>query len=178
LAGDIYLPSKLAQALSPPADPDLYGQEVLRSEHPGAKMANEKFEAYKQLLRDSDEMMASSEKARLGGDLRAAQVLSAKAILKQETASEMFNPRAKKPACRSLASFASAATTGDGVTSDRRPSVCLLCASALSRWSILLPRLGNALGPPDRARVDLASLGWDFHPHRIVEDWTVHTVGA
>jgi hypothetical protein len=60
-------------------------------------MRNEKFEAYKQLISDSDEALASARKARLGGDNRAATVLSAKAILMQETASQMFNPVAKNP---------------------------------------------------------------------------------
>jgi hypothetical protein len=60
-------------------------------------MANEKFEAYKQLLNDSNEAMASAEKARLGGDARAAKTLSDKAILMKETAAQMFNPVAKHP---------------------------------------------------------------------------------
>ena len=60
-------------------------------------MKNEKFEAYKQLINDSDEVMVSAEKARLGGDIGAAKVLSAKAILMKETASQMFNPEDKKP---------------------------------------------------------------------------------
>jgi len=60
-------------------------------------MRNEKFEAYKQLISDSDEAMASAEKARLGGDIGAANVLSAKAIQMKETASQMFNPSAKDP---------------------------------------------------------------------------------
>jgi hypothetical protein len=60
-------------------------------------MVNEKFEAYKQLISDSDEAMVSAEKARLGGDVLAAKVLSTKAILLKETASQMFNPGAKNP---------------------------------------------------------------------------------
>ena len=60
-------------------------------------MRNEKFEAYKQLISDSDDVMVSAEKARLGGDIGAANVLSAKAILMKETASQMFNPGAENP---------------------------------------------------------------------------------
>ena len=67
------------------------------SEHPRGEMRNEKFEAYKQLINDSDEAMVAAEKARLGGDIGAAEVLSAKAILMRETASQMFNPVAENP---------------------------------------------------------------------------------
>jgi hypothetical protein len=66
------------------------------SEHPRGEMANEKFEAYKQLMSDSDEVLISAQKARLGGDLNGAKVLSARAILMKETASQMFNPGPKK----------------------------------------------------------------------------------
>jgi hypothetical protein len=55
-------------------------------------MRNEKFEAYKKLIYDSDEAMVSAEKARLGGDLRSAKDLSAKGLVMKETASQMFNP--------------------------------------------------------------------------------------
>ena len=60
-------------------------------------MVNEKFEAYKQLLSDSDQAMISAEKARLGGDVAGAKILSDKAALMKETASEMFNPKVKNP---------------------------------------------------------------------------------
>ncbi len=60
-------------------------------------MRNDTYETYKQLLFDADEAMISAEKARLGGDIRASKVLSAKAILMRETAAQMFNPGAKKP---------------------------------------------------------------------------------
>ena len=36
-------------------------------------MANEKFETYKQLMRDSDDALISAEKARLGGDVGTAK---------------------------------------------------------------------------------------------------------
>jgi hypothetical protein len=60
-------------------------------------MVNEKFDAYKKLMSDSDEVLASAQKARLGGDLNTANVLSARAILMKETASQMFNPVTKNP---------------------------------------------------------------------------------
>jgi hypothetical protein len=60
-------------------------------------MVNEKFEAYKQLLSDSDAAEVAAEKARLDGDIGVANVLSARAILLKETASQMFNPGAKNP---------------------------------------------------------------------------------
>jgi hypothetical protein len=60
-------------------------------------MVNEKFEAYKQLISDSDETMRSAEKARLGGDIPAAKALSARAILMKDTAAQIFNPVAKNP---------------------------------------------------------------------------------
>ncbi len=60
-------------------------------------MRNEKFEAYKQLLSDSDDAMASAEKARLGGDLGAAKALTDKAILMKQTAEQMFNPATENP---------------------------------------------------------------------------------
>jgi len=60
-------------------------------------MRNDTYEAYKQLIFDSDEAMVSAEKARLGGDIRASRALSAKAILMRETAAQMFNPGATEP---------------------------------------------------------------------------------
>jgi hypothetical protein len=60
-------------------------------------MVNEKFEAYKQLMTDSDEALVSAQKARLGGDINTAKALSARAILMKETASQLFNPVAKSP---------------------------------------------------------------------------------
>jgi hypothetical protein len=60
-------------------------------------MASEKFEAFKQLLSDSNDARVSAEKLRLGGDVAGAGVLSAKATLMMETASQIFNPAAKKP---------------------------------------------------------------------------------
>jgi hypothetical protein len=60
-------------------------------------MVNEKFEAYKQLMSDSDAVLVSAQRARLGGDIKTANVLSARAILMKETASQMFNPVAKNP---------------------------------------------------------------------------------
>jgi len=60
-------------------------------------MRNDTYETYKQLIFDADEAMVSAEKARLGGEIGAAKVLSAKAILMRETAAQMFNPGAKKP---------------------------------------------------------------------------------
>jgi hypothetical protein len=60
-------------------------------------MRNDTYEAYKKLIFDADEAMTSAKKARLGGDIRAAKELSARAILMMETAAEIFNPGAKKP---------------------------------------------------------------------------------
>jgi hypothetical protein len=60
-------------------------------------MANEKFEAYKQLMTESDETLVSAQKARLAGDIKTAQALSAKAILMKETAAQLFNPVANTP---------------------------------------------------------------------------------
>jgi hypothetical protein len=73
------------------------GDRFYESEHSGDEMVNEKFEAYKQLISDSDAVMVSAEKARLGGDVRGAKMLSDKGTLMQETASQMFNPAPKKP---------------------------------------------------------------------------------
>ena len=60
-------------------------------------MRNEKFEAYKQLISDSDDAMVSAEKARLGGDVGAAKALTDKAILMKKTAAQMFDPVTENP---------------------------------------------------------------------------------